>query len=419
MTIPIWLAMLWSLLLLGLFLRVVFVPLRLPATAGRALLLVLAVALGVRLLPNLLLPVGAGYDIDSYAIVGETLLQGADVYTSEAAAPRYPYLPFQMLWSAAARWLSLALDLPFVKVVRLMPIVADAAIAALLFAWLRRRGEGVEAGARAGLLYALNPLAIFVSSYHGQFDALPLLLLLLALYAAPRTALGAGGWLGLGILAKGWPVLAAPALLFGLPAWAGRARFLAAMLLVPLAGVLLYALALDAAVGPILTRALSYNWGVGIWGYSYFFRLAAVLDPANRPLFQWVVANGRYLTLAALALVWLLRARREAPLQATFTIFLAFLALTHAFSIQYLVWLVPLAILVEQPRWLARYTIGAFAYMFLAYSTLILQSTITQLLPWPAADHFLIMPAALPAWLVTLGWMRAHLARPLHHDSLS
>jgi hypothetical protein len=72
-------------------------------------------------------------------------------------------------------------------------------------------------------------------------------------------------------------------------------------------------------------------------------------------------------------------------------------------------WVVPFAILGPDGRWLTRYTLGAFAYMFLVYMTLIFTDNITRLLPWPQADWFIIIPASIPAWLVTVGWLRSRL----------
>jgi hypothetical protein len=86
------------------------------------------------------------------------------------------------------------------------------------------------------------------------------------------------------------------------------------------------------------------------------------------------------------------------------TILLVLFAVTHAFSIQYLVWPVPFAVLAGNRRWLSRYTLAAFGYMFLVYATLIFTNSITRLLPMPRADWFIIMPAALPVWLVVVGW---------------
>jgi hypothetical protein len=90
------------------------------------------------------------------------------------------------------------------------------------------------------------------------------------------------------------------------------------------------------------------------------------------------------------------------------TILVAFFAVTHAFSIQYLTWPVAFAVLDGDRRteqWLLRYTLGAFAYMLLTYSTLILTTAIITWMPWDPANTFIIRPSALPAWLITVAWL--------------
>lgn len=399
------LAALWALLLLGAFLM-------LPRFVGRpggsvtkaqGLLIIVVVALVARMVPNFLLPMGAGYDIKSYQIVGNLVLSEKEVYTSSETTNRHPYLPLQMYWMGFALRLANATGIPFVKIVRLAPIGADVGIAILLFLCLRQSASLKDA-LHGGLLYALNPVSVFVSAYHGQFDAIPTLFLLLAVVRLEGSPLLAGGWLGLGILDKSWPMLALPSLY---TAVRGRRRllcFLGGMAFVPLMGLGIYCLLFGGQVGEILARALGYDWGVGVWGYTYFFRLLSVLEPGLTGPFAWLVRHGRYLTLVALGLVWLLRARKEPAAASVLTVLVAFFAMTHAFSIQYLMWVIPFAILNRDDLWLARYTLGAFAYMLLAYMTLILGMYINHLLPWPQADWFIIMPAGLPAWLVTVGW---------------
>jgi hypothetical protein len=188
-----------------------------------------------------------------------------------------------------------------------------------------------------------------------------------------------------------------------------RAWFLIVLAAVPLTGVTAYCVAFGADPVALVLRAISYNHGIGVWGYTYLARL-----PYESPLrfdlvFNWAIRYGRYLTLLGLGLVWAWRARREALPAGLLTLAVAFLALTHAFSIQYLVWVVPLAILEADHVWLRRFTLAACAYMLLAYLTLILGLHITTLMPWPQADLWLIIPAGLPAWLVCLGWLVARL----------
>ena len=404
MTLPLLFGFLWALLLLGVYLRLPRLLSQREISAKYAWLIVGAIALIARLVPNLVLPMGAGYDIESYQIVGGLVLRGEDVYASPDAVNRHPYLPFQMYWMAFAHWAASAMHLPFVKVVRLAPILADVGIALLLFLYLQRGGPPKKA-LHGGLLYALNPVPVLVSAYHGQFDAIPALFLLLAVMALEKWPLLAGGWLGLGILSKSWPVLVLPSLCVAAKKWEGRLRFLVGVAFVPMVGMGIYLLLFRAQLWAVLGRALGYNHGVGIWGYTYFFQLFSVLEPGWAEPFAWLVHYGRYITLGALGLVWLLKARKESPRASVLTILVAFFAVTHALAIQYVMWVVPFAILNRDDKWLNRYTLGALIYMLLTYMTLILSTSITRWLPWAEANTYIIRPSTLPAWLLTVAWL--------------
>lgn len=379
----------------------------------RALLIVAGVALSVRLIPNLFLPVGAGYDIESYQIVGNLVLRGEDVYTSQEAIRRHPYLPLQMYWMAFSLWLAQALSLPFVKVVRLAPILADVGIAIWLTLRLRQRLP-LSLAFRGGLLYALNPVTVLVSAYHGQFDAIPALLTLVAIETVEVSPLGAGLWLGLGILDKSWPVLALPSLLAATRNWRQRFSLAIGCLLIPALGAGMYAFIFRASLWAIIHRAISYDWGIGVWGYTYFCHLVSVLNPGCIEIFALFVRYGRYITLLLLGGIWLRWARKEPARSGILTILVAFFAVTHAFSIQYLMWPVAFALWntdKRTERWLLRYTLGAFAYMLLTYSTLILTPAITHWMPWDQANTFLIRPSALPAWGICVAWLVQRLKR--------
>jgi len=403
---------LWGVILLLAFLSAPGVLRKSRLLTGKhASFVLIGIALITRLLPNLLLPMGAGYDIGSYRIVGQLVLNRADIYTSQEALKRHPYLPLQMYWMALALRTSEATGLPFVKLVRLAPILADVGITFLLFEGLKRL-HGEETAQWGALAFAVNPISVFVSSCHGQFDSLPMLLILLSWYTlrfststpALRVA-GAAGWLGLGILDKSWPVLALPSLLREVKGWKRRILFLTCVGIVPAVGVGAYLFLFRASLWPVLVRAVGYNHGVGAWGYTSLLHLLSVLVPRLAAPFHWTGRNGRYVTLAALGLVWLLRARKQPSEEGILTILLAFLALTHAFSIQYLVWIVPFAVLSRQQKWLSRYVLAVLPYYILAYTTLVLDMRINRWMAWPQADWFLIRPSELPAWILSLVWL--------------
>ena len=378
----------------------------------QGLFLVLFISSMVRLVPNFILRVGAEYDIDSYRLVAEKVTQGEDVYSSPETKLHHPYLPLQMYWMAVSQNLARFFHLPYVQVVRLAAIAADTAIAGLLYISLFRTNR-VRPAVYGGLFYALNPIPVFVSAYHGQFDAIPALCVLLSLWYYQNKPFMAGSWLGLGILSKSWPVLTLPSLLFGVKGWRKRLVFLSMVALILLGGVILYTAIFRANPLEIYRRVTGYNWGVGVWGYTYIFRLFSISRPDFRGVYQYLMGGGKYLTLVALGIIWVIRARKEIPEAGILTILVAFMAVTHAFSIQYLMWVVPFAILNQDFRWLGRYTLAVFPYMYLVYYALIFEVNITKLIPLPQADWYIIIPASIPGWIITIAWFYNRLTKKL------
>jgi len=376
----------------------------------------IVVALLARLVPNFILPMGAGYDIQSFQIVGSLALQGKEVYSNPETERRHPYLPLQLYWMAFSQRMAEQFHLSFVKIVRLAPILADVVIALILYLLLLRTLSPTKAFI-SGLIYAVNPIPVFISAYHGQFDSIPALCILIALYNfyslvsrksnTNQNLFSSGSWLGLGILVKSWPVLTLPLLLGELRSWKHKLLYLAAVVSIPGMGVGLYMFIFKANPIEIINQAVTYNHGIGVWGYTFFFRLLAFARPELSALYQWLIEYSRWITLAGLGvLYWWTARKKSSPGVNILTILVTFLAITHAFSIQYLMWIVPFAILFHQIQWLKLYTLAGFVYMFLAYNLLILEPHITKLLPWPQADLWIIIPLGLPTWLICIGWAK-------------
>jgi len=367
----------------------------------------------VRLIPNALLAGNSNYDIDSFQLTAEVVASGGDVYTNTETQSRHPYLPMQMYALDAAYRLAARLGWPFPFTFRLLPLTIDAIFALWLFMLLKKQ-ISEEKAFRWGMVYALNPVTIFISACQGQFDALPTMLTFAALLSVPGSPWKTGSFLGLGILNKSWPVLAWPQIMSNVGSWRKRIIVTIFMGAIPLIAIGLYAWRLQVNPLSSLQKAISYNWGIGIWGYTYFVQMAMMRFPGWPQSWGWFVKISRFITLGILAWIWITRTRFQSPVRGFLGILLGFFALGHAFSIQYLLWPVAFAVYLQEEKWLARYFISASAYMFLVYYTLVFDNVIMRLLPWPQADWYIIMPAGIPVWLVTLFWLVKSLQQPPH-----
>jgi hypothetical protein len=143
------------------------------------------------------------WDTEAYAEVVHVLDSGGTLYRDTA---RYNYSPAWALILRALSKASAPLGIPLHRSVRALLLAADAASAWLLYRIARDVFERPpDRAAGAALLFFANPVSVFVTGFHAQFDGLAILFLLAALWfegrRPPRPAAAAGALAG-SLLAK-------------------------------------------------------------------------------------------------------------------------------------------------------------------------------------------------------------------------
>jgi len=270
----------------------------LVSTPERRLLLLVLLT---RLIPAAL--IWGSDDVTNWQTWGRVVVEGGNPYHTQF------FLNWPPLWLPFAAWaylVSLTMHLPFNLVVKLIPISADVVIAFLLY--------GVDR--RAGFAYAWNPVAIYVTAVHGQFDSIP------ALFATMTIVLGrSAAWLGVGGAFKTWPMFVLPAAVHRLRDAAVPVAIFAAALLLPVPFVGWTA----------LTGFLHYRGMGGFW------------VPSTPAIF--------YAAMAAAALfVWIVK---PPPARGALLLLLTFYVTAPGFGVQYLIWIVPIALVVDPRNGLA------------------------------------------------------------------
>lgn len=307
---------------------------------GTRLALLLAVAGAARLVPIFLADRVVG-DVERYHRVASHVLDVS--WNPYEAARLYPYPPVWVWIEAGSEWLARRTGTSFAVLVKLPVLAADLAIVALLAAWGRRKGLGLL----PAWLYALHPVSVLVGAFHGQFDAVALLFVLLALVAfeAGRREASALA-LAAAIALKSFPVLLLPVFLLA-PGMTirTRARF-AALSVLPVVLLLVpYAL---ADLGALRRELFGYG-GVADLGWIGFWRglrwlHTGVLTRSEAPHWGALVPASKLLTaLAVVALFAAVASRRvrwSLP-EACLAVLLAFLVFYGSLSAQYLLWVVP------------------------------------------------------------------------------
>lgn len=374
-----------------------------------------AVALLLRLLPALILPRGAAYEMSVFQEAAEAVQAGQSVYLAKIA---YPYLPLQLYWFAVADWLSETVGLFFIFWLKLPNILADTIIVALVYSAISYLRDGDQARFGAWV-YALNPVTVLVAAYQGQFDAFPVMFLMLAwLYFAKRSIqlqgylVLSGLCLGIAVLSKTWPVMFLPIVLLRLATWRRRILYAAFATAVPILGIVLFELLFPRSVGALLTRALRAGAIPGWWGYSAVLNVVTELAGSGRHFFLTSAQVGKYVSLGCgLLIIWLTR-RRTAHESLLVTILVLF-ALIPNLGLQSLSWVVPFGILAAAYNALAWYEVSATIHMIVSYWGIHLTRGLYVFLPTRQAD-MIVQLSSLPAWIVIVLWLLQDLlATPL------
>jgi hypothetical protein len=237
-------------------------------------------------------------------------------------------------------------------------------------------------------LYAVHPVSVLVGGVHGQFDAIPLAFLLLAVELVRRERRDASALaLAAAIATKSFPVLALPFLAFGSRGrWRSAARYCAlalgpgALLLLPFA----------IADPEALRRELFAYGGIADFGWTGVLRgaewIATGVLPRSEARF-WPAASALSKALFLVAWAGLVVAVKAGRLRLgvereVLATMLAFSALFGLLSAQYLLWVVPFGLLWAGARESATGIAGLHAaaasaglvgfYLFLAPGTLFL-----------------------------------------------
>jgi Dolichyl-phosphate-mannose-protein mannosyltransferase len=266
--------------------------------------------------------------------------------------------------------------------IRALASIADVASAVLVFELLRTR-RSLAIATMSGILVATSPVLFLVSGFHGNTDAIFLMLVLLSAFLLIDKRLGllGGCALALALGVKLVPVVVLPTLVvYLLRRDRGRlvhasAGFAAVLLITWVPAVL-------REWGSLTRDVIGYS-GVAVrqWGLVQFGYWAS-----NANMITFLI-DGRILSVAICALVpaLLLWRRPDRVVEALGLCLVGFLVLSPAFGVQYLAWPLAAAFLVD--FWLAVvYNIlgGLFLYNIYDYWS--------GGLPWNEAKAVLFTP---------------------------
>jgi|GEM_PF-1618421 len=359
-------------------------------------------------------------DLSQYHWMSDIISRGENIYETEGL---FHYTPIPMFLPDWSMQTAQALGLPFHFVVKWPMILADAGIALLL--WWQARRRGLKGWALLlGLGYAFNPVSLLTTAFHGSYSVLPAFFSLLAYCLATLdpgrrfyrfSALSLGMAIGL----RGYPVLYLPFFLRKMNLdWRRKVGF---VVLAGLPSLITFIPFLLANFQAIWRDVFSYS-GVADYGLIAIARGYWFLTTHNFYLpgtlgDDLVEVSKRLFLVAYVVLVinfWK-KPQRFSLLSGILGTLLLFLGIYGGISSQYLIWVIPFALLVRS-GWEKAYTWTAAAslvFFYLFYFPTVLFGDLPVL--WPDSNPIVMvfrLISALAFWGVSLAWLAQILRSP-------
>lgn len=246
----------------------------------------------------------------------------------------YPYFPGFIYIEALSIFFA-KFGFPYMLFLKLFFSAFDIGVIYLLYLLTKKNTQ-------VAFLYAVNPAMIFLSSAHGQIEALPIFFSLLAFYLyREKKELLTSLALGFAILAKVWPLFFLPFFLKYTKKW----YMYAVALAIPALSVLIYALLFHTLILSVLHPPFSYRGGYGAWGISTVTQLFL---PADKGINNAIIKSVTNLTILLLLGVFFIRKKTNILTETSI-----FMLLFGAFVMSGAnpVWLVPFILLLQPPKW--------------------------------------------------------------------
>ncbi|MBN2453350.1 MAG: hypothetical protein JXB40_03710 [Candidatus Omnitrophica bacterium] len=320
------------------------------------ILFIFTAALVIRLVPLF----NAAAWTDLYEQQAIPILNHLNIYSSTHMV--FPYSPVSMFLPALCAKITIFTKIPFHIIMRFPAILADAFIALALYAVLS--GTGRRGAYLIGLLYALNPVSILISSFHGNIITIPTLFSFLAytvlLFGVEKNYRLSALLLGLAIGFRGYPVLLLPLFLIKLKLPPAEKIKYAAYAIIPTALSFIPFLLLDWR--SVMREVFAYS-GFPDYGIAAILRAAYSLKnhilayglPGN--MLAALSGYTKILFLAVYAAILAASPKRKLA-SSILAVFVAFYFIYSGISSQYLIWVLPFAFLTRD-RMLKYYMIFA------------------------------------------------------------
>ena len=286
-------------------------------------------------------------DSQSYNVIGVLTLNGKTIYPDPAIS-RHPYLPLFLYFEALTQTFSNFTKIPQIFIIKI--ILSFFHLLSVYSIYLLSKRN-----MRIVLLYAMNPISLLIIAFHGQFDIIPITLILFSILTLQnkqfvRTLL----LLSLAITIKTWPILFVVPFLKRI-----KPKFYMYICIFPVFSILLYSVLFNTSIISILRVLIVYQGVGGIWGFGTIFSYFS----AHR----FILLGYKAIFVVGL-LIFSYRQKKSRIIEELFDLLLLFFLFTPGFGIQWFLWLIPYFFLSKKSHLSLLYT-ALFIGISMSYLT--------------------------------------------------
>ncbi len=304
-------------------------------------------------------------DTEAWLILSKIINCGYKLHTSI----RYPYPPFWEIFLLALYPLETIIRVPFYYLIKIPPIIADGFIIIFIYLISLQQNITRKSALFRSLFYTISTVSILITSFHGQFDSITILFVLIAIYylqlVNKYNLLISAFFLGLSAVTKPWTVILIPLFIFKIKSNQNRIVYLSVAF-----GVILLSLA-----PYLIIDSKSFIRDVFFYSSTRDFGLAVLLDYFSinnvkylESINLFLKANsgqfGKLLLISGLLInyFWVFK-NKTSLLNSIVITLLVFYSLSTGIGAQYLFWVLPF-LLVSNMFWTKFYSVfAAFAIM--------------------------------------------------------
>ena len=311
-----------------------------------SILFIFAIAFLMRIIPIMN---GTNWT-DLYEAQAMPILKHQNIYSATHMV--FPYSPVSMFIPATCAFITLAFHVPFQIVMKMPCMLADIAIAISIYIILAKRGD--KSAHLLGVVYALNPVSILISSFHGNLIVIPTLFTLLAysvlLDGIENNYRLSALILGLAIGLRGYPVLLLPFFIMKIGlSWKRRLAYvLYAIVPTTLSFIPFFLLDPKALLREVFAYSGFTDYGLAaILRAVYSFQSAALAYglPNNTHIF--LLNSSKWVFIGVYLIILIVSMRGMSLIRSIIAVFLAFYFIVSGVSSQYFIWVLPFAFLMR------------------------------------------------------------------------